>query len=449
MQLEDFSDAEDEAEDDIREVVLTAPQFELVTTKAKFPAMVAGFGSGKTEALITRAMNLKLAYPRNNVGYYLPTYDLVRTIAIPRFEEALGNLGLVEGNRGDYTINKSDKEIIIHDGGKIILRTMDTPGRIIGYEVGDSLVDELDTLKHEDAAAVWKKIIARNRQKKLVEDPRTGLWVPSGDTNTIAVGTTPEGFRFVYQQWQAKPPSEDYKIIRASTYSNAHNLPDDYIPNLLDAYPANLIAAYINGEFINLTSGAVYPDFDRALNGCSTTAVAGEPLHWGMDFNVGKMTSIPFVPRGEEAHAVGEIVGILDTPAMISAIKTRFPGHAHYVYPDASGASRKSNNASASDIDLLRQAGFTVFANPANPAVRDRVLSMNVMISSTKGRRLKVNAALAPSLVESLEKQAYDKNGEPDKTSGLDHAADAAGYFVCYRFPVIQRQMFKKRIGGH
>jgi hypothetical protein len=41
--------------------------------------------------------------------------------------------------------------------------------------------------------------------------------------------------------------------------------------------------------------------------------------------------------------------------------------------------------------------------------------------------------------VESLEKQAYNKNGEPDKSTGLDHILDAAGYMVVYRYPLVQR----------
>ena len=42
-------------------------------------------------------------------------------------------------------------------------------------------------------------------------------------------------------------------------------------------------------------------------------------------------------------------------------------------------------------------------------------------------------------LVEGLEKQAYSKSGEPDKTAGLDHLIDAAGYFISHKFPVVKR----------
>jgi hypothetical protein len=91
------------------------------------------------------------------------------------------------------------------------------------------------------------------------------------------------------------------------------------------------------------------------------------------------------VLRDGDPHAVDELTGILDTPAMIAAIKSRYEGHAIFVYPDASGNSRKSNNASESDIALLRAARFTVLVNPSNPAVKDRVLAMNQMIHDRGG----------------------------------------------------------------
>jgi hypothetical protein len=141
-------------------------------------------------------------------------------------------------------------------------------------------------------------------------------------------------------------------------------------------------------------------------------------------------------------------MNLLDTPAMIDAIKRRFPNHAIFVYPDASGASRKSQKASTSDLALLQQAGFTVLANPANPAVKDRVLSLNIMLAGCSRGKLFVNDTSCPMFAEALEKQAYDEHGEPDKQSGFDHANDAGGYFVCYRFPVLDGRVIKAKMGG-
>lgn len=400
---------------------LTDPQFDFVTAEDQFPALVAGFGAGKTFAAVIRAMTLKLKYPKQNVGYYLPTYDLVRQIGFPRFAEVM-ELMEVRGK-----VNKSFAEIEFPDMGSVIFRTMDTPERIIGYEVADSLVDELDTLKTENARESWNKIISRNRQKK-----------PDGSLNTVGVATTPEGFRFVYERWQ-RDPAPGYRIIKAATMSNARNLPDGYIDSLRASYPSNLLAAYLDGEFVNLTTGSVYPEFNRKLNSTDERIQPAEALHVGMDFNVGRMSAAVHVLRGDMPHAVMEYTGVLDTPAMAAILKARHPGHPIMVYPDASGQSRKSNNASESDLSILKSAGFSVRVNPTNPRVKDRVLSVNAMIHKDGDRRYRVNPETCPQLVESLEKQPYDKNGEPDKAGGLDHIVDAAGYFIAYRYPVIKR----------
>lgn len=403
------------------QIQLTDPQFEFVTAEEQFPAMVAGFGAGKTHAAIVRTLVKKLTYPRQNVAYYLPTYDLVRRIGFPRFGEQLEELGV------KFTTNKADSIIAIADAGEIIFRTMDTPERIVGYEVADSIADELDTLREEQARDVWNKIISRNRQKK-----------PDGSLNTVGVATTPEGFRFVYDRWQ-RNPADGYRIIRAGTMSNAANLPAGYIDSLRASYPSNLLAAYLDGEFVNLVAGSVYPEFDRRLNASAETVQPAEALHVGMDFNVGRMSAVIHVLRGDNPHAVAERTSVLDTPAMAALLRRDFPGHPIIVYPDASGQSRKSNNASESDHAILRQAGFSVRTNAANPRVKDRVLAVNAVIHKDGARRYRVNPETCPELVESLEKQAYDKHGEPDKAGGLDHVVDAAGYFIAYRYPIQHR----------
>jgi hypothetical protein len=400
------------------QIELTGPQWDFVQAPEAFPAFVGGFGSGKTHAAVIRAVRLKMAYPKQNVAYYLPTYDLVRNICFPRFSQVL------EEMRIKHKVNRADAVVDFGAFGQVIFRTMDTPERIVGYEVADSLVDELDTLPRDKARDVWNKIISRNRQKK-----------PDGGLNTIGVATTPEGFRFVYERWK-KDPAPGYRLIKAPTQSNKKNLPEGYVESLEAIYPANLLAAYISGDFVNLASGSVYTEYDRAKNATTETIRSNEPLHIGMDFNVGKMAAVVNVLRDGKPNAVLEYTGVLDTPQMCDIIKSRHQGHAVLVYPDASGNSRRSNIASQSDIAILRAAGFQVCVNPANPAVKDRVLAMNKLFERGEYR---VNPDTCPSFVEALEQQAYDKNGEPDKTSGHDHINDAAGYFVAYKFPIVKR----------
>lgn len=395
---------------------LTIPQSRLVMTESPFPAFVAGYASGKSEAVIQRIMRLKFQYPELPCAYYLPTYDLVNTIAYPRIAEFLETFNI------PYRINKQEKIVKIKGAGEIICRTMDRPERIIGYETADSVLDEIDTLPTDKARDVWNKVLARNRAKK-----------PDGKPNTIAVATTPEGFKFTYDVW-GKDTKPGYELIKASTYSNAHNLPEGYIQSLIDVYPSNLLQAYLEGEFVNLTQGTVYTGFSDL---CHCPAEMTENvLHIGMDFNVTNMNAIVAQIIDRKAQCIDELTGLYDTPAMIAAIKSRWPNHKIIVYPDSSGGARKTVNASQSDLSLLRQAGFAVMADRKNPPVKDRIMSVNAALENGT---VKINFDKCPLLVESLRKQAYNNRGEPDKQSGYDHITEALGYFINYKFPVVRK----------
>jgi len=154
-----------------------------------------------------------------------------------------------------------------------------------------------------------------------------------------------------------------------------------------------------------------------------------------MDFNVTNMSAVIYVLRDKVWHAVDELKGIYDTPAMIVTIQERYPEHNIRIYPDATGASRKTVNASTSDIGLLENAKFSVYENPANPLVRDRVIATNQAFN--KGL-LFINDDKCPEYAKCMEQLSYDKNGEPDKKSNIDHLPDAGTYPIAFEMPVIK-----------
>lgn len=405
----------------------TEPQAAFLGMHCKFPAFVAGFGTGKSEVMCNSALLDSLEGGASSlIAMYEPTYDLVRLILAPRMEEKLQEWGVrYKYNKSDNIIYTSNRQL-----GDFVLRTLDNPARIVGYESFRAKVDELDTLKTEHAAEAWNKIIARNRQI-----PDTYVATSPKPVNTVSVFTTPEGFRFVHDRWvvNRKP---DYEMIQASTLSNPF-LPEDYVESLRATYPGQLIEAYIDGEFVNLTSGTVYYAYKRQRNSSRETIQPGETLYIGQDFNVGKMASTVYVQRGRVWHAVAELKGMFDTPDVIRTIQDRWQSKGHHIviYPDASGKNRKSNNASTSDIAQLQQAKFEVRAKPSNPAVKDRVAAMNKALESGM---VMVNEQACPDTARCLEQQAYDKNGEPDKGSGSDHQNDATTYPIAYEMPVVK-----------
>ncbi|KIC12869.1 terminase [Leisingera sp. ANG-M1] len=403
------------------DLTVSAPQgIFLSGLNTKFRAYVGGFGSGKT---YVGCLDLGLfagRHPKTVQGYFAPTYRDIRDTFWPTMDEAAFTLGF------STRIKTSDKEVELYRGrayyGTTICRSMDDPGGIVGFKIARALVDEIDILSKDKAQAAWRKIIARMR-----------LVIP-GVVNGIGVTTTPEGFRFVYDSFKRDPKS-NYSMVQASTHENADFLPPDYISTLLEDYPEELIKAYLMGDFVNLTSGTVYRSYDRQRHQSTENIQPREPLHIGQDFNVGNMASVIFVQRGDNWHAVDELQGLQDTPHLIQVLTDRYEGHHITVYPDASGGSRKTVNASTSDIELLRQAGFSIRAPEANPPVKDRILAVNTAFE--KGR-LFVNALRCKAYAEALEQQAYDNNGEPDKSGGHDHHPDAGGYFVHQRMPVVK-----------
>ena len=406
-------------------ITATEPQGAFLGMHCKFPAFVAGFGTGKSEVMCNSALLDSMEGGSDSIiAMYEPTYDLVRLILAPRMEEKLTDWGI----RNKY--NKSDNIIYTSSGqfGDFVLRTLDNPARIVGYESFRAKIDELDTLNMEHAEHAWNKVIARNRQL-----PRTYKPITPKPANTVSVFTTPEGFRFVHDRWVVKK-NPGYEMIQASTLSNPF-LPEDYVQSLRDTYPGQLIDAYINGEFVNLTAGTVYYAYDRRKNSSRETIKPGETLYIGQDFNVGHMASTVYVQRGKVWHAVAELVDMFDTPDVVRAITERWKSKGHYIvmYPDASGKNRKSNNASTSDIVQLQQAGFEVRAKSTNPPVKDRVSAMNKALESGM---VMINEQACPVTARCLEQQAYDKNGEPDKSGGVDHQNDGTTYPIAYEMPI-------------
>ena len=390
-------------------VKLLKHQKEFVLSRKPHTGLVGGFGSGKSDGGVKKTTLKKLEYPNIDVAYYLPTYPLIKDIAFPKFAECLSNLQI------PFTLNKTDKEFIT-PYGRIIMRSMDNPYMIVGYEVGYSCIDEADILPMNKMQDAVVSIAARNRSK-----------LPNGDENLLDMVSTPEGFKFLYDFFIRKE-SDRKLIIKAKTSDNPF-LPSGYIETLKEIYSPQQLEAYLNGEFVNLTSGTVYNDFERGKNKTDRIVQDNDRLFIGMDFNVTKMAAIVHVLDGSSPRAVDEFIDYYDTQSICNAINAKYPNHQKIVFPDASGQNR--NSSGKTDIQILKANGFNVLVPKKNPFVRDRVNTMNKEFRT--GNYL-VNLAACPRYVEALEQQAYDNNGVPDKSSGHDHANDAGSYYVVYVF---------------
>jgi hypothetical protein len=227
-------------------------------------------------------------------------------------------------------------------------------------------------------------------------------------------------------------PAPDRRLIKARTIDNPH-LPEGFVESLYRNYPPQLIASYINGEFTALANTTVYPYFDRDTHWCDTAIEEDDRVFIGVDFNVSACFLEVLVRRGNEFHFVAEHIA-KDTPNIVRLIKETYPLQVErdniVIIPDAASRHRSTANAAESDLAILRRGGFNIKNQLSNPAIEDRVNAMNVLLIAN---RLRVSNK-CKYLIRSLETQAFDKLGKPEKGIGgredKSGPADAAGYAV-------------------
>ena len=408
-----------------------------LNTNHKIVGFCAGFGAGKTRSLCAKAILLAMENPNTAGAVFEPTNILLRDVWLRSFDDFLEEFEIPF----QFRVSPQPEYIIHHPTGTTVLlcRATETWNRIRGLNLSFVLADEIDTSPMEVANKAIEMFLARLR---------------GGTKPQLALASTPEGYRalhrlFVQDFYDAeaindttrlKQLHEERILIRAKTTDNPH-LPPGFVDSLYANYPPQLIASYINGEFTNLANTTVYYPFDRDVHWCDTTIEDDDRLFIGVDINVDAVFTEVLVRRGNEFHVVEEHHP-KDTPALVKLLHELYPIHTErgdvVIVPDASSRQRTSTNASTSDLAILRKGGFAVKNQLANPAIADRVNCINVLLLAN---RLRVNHKCR-YLVKSLEQQAYNAQGQPEKGRGgvndVSGPVDALGYCI-HKLAPLQR----------
>lgn len=391
----------------------------------------AGFGAGKTRALTIKCLIMCLDNPGTVGAVFEPTNILLRDVWMRSFDDVLEEYEIPH----TFRISPQPEYVIDTPAGSttVICRATETWNRIRGQNLSFVLADELDTSPMEIASKASEMFLARLR---------------GGTKPQLAVASTPEGYRWMYDTFITNGDNPDRRLIKAKTTDNPH-LPAGFVESLYANYDANLVASYINGEFTLLSSVRVYHPFDRDVHWTDTQLEPDDRLFCGLDLNVGACFLTFVVRRGEEFHVIGE-AHPKDTPAVVKFLQDKFPHHLSsgnlVVIPDAASKQRTTTNAKESDLSLLRKGGFEVKTQSSNPAIQDRVNVLNVLFLAN---RLKV-ATGCNYLIKSLEQQAYDKGGKPAKGIGgvddISGPVDSLGYALSYLAPLRRYTVGKSQI---
>jgi hypothetical protein len=293
-------------------------------TATEIIGISAGYGAGKTRALCAKAVMLAAANQGFIGAVMEPTGPLIRDIWQNDFEQFL------EAYEIPYTFRASPlPEYMLHlPGGdtKILCRSFENWSRIIGLNLAWVLADEIDTVTPSIANKAFPKILGRLR---------------SGNVRQFGAASTPEGFRWMWNTFGSEDAKgrNDRKLIKMRSADNPH-LPPDFIERLQANYDPNLLRAYLDGEFVNLTTGTIYDRFSREKHVVAELPdLDREPLRIGVDFNVGNMSAVIGVRTGSSLLVIDEISGAHDTDALAQEIQARYPQRRIYIYPDAATAA--------------------------------------------------------------------------------------------------------------
>ena len=387
-------------------------------TVVKHPAIVGGFGCGKTHSIALRWLALidwRARHQRIACKMMIvePTYQMVRDVLVPELVDFFNDNGI------KWHYHKSTHDFTIRLNGisfTAMLRSADNPASLTGKTLTDVIIDEFDKIRSvSDQRAVWTELVARIRKV---------------EHGTLGAVTTPEGYKHTYELWVEKHGDNPrFKLIKAKTRDN-HFLPSDYIDNMVSQYDSQLAKQYLEGEFVNLNNTNAYYCFDRNKQVKACERIANHPIYIGMDFNVNPMTAVVFNYIDNTFYVFDEIwLPNSNTRQMANAIVQNYGRDGIYICPDMTGGSRKTS-ADMSDLQILTSFGFQILGK-RNITERAR---LNVVNNALDKGRVFIDPS-CKHLINDFDKVTTNQYGQVDKPSSgdksqLTHISDAFGYGV-------------------
>jgi hypothetical protein len=185
------------------QVVLKKYQDEFLFSKAKFPCLCAGIGTGKTFMLLLKAWNHALEYP-GSVGLIIrKEYTDLATSTLKDFKRY-------------FSVNVDSNKEYKFDNGSVLM-----------FRHGD----EMDVLKNLSASFCGIEQAEEFETEEQFTFLRDRLRHPKG-TRQLCIISNAKGHNWVWKLWKNNPQSEEYHLVTATSFDNADNLPADFVLDL-------------------------------------------------------------------------------------------------------------------------------------------------------------------------------------------------------------------------
>jgi hypothetical protein len=399
-------------------MALTEAQKSICDSKARFRVAVTGRRFGKTYCAL-RELAKHAAKMNQEILYVAPSYRMAKSIAWESLKDKLKQLRWVEQT------NEAELTIRLKSGSKIYLKGAENKDALRGLGVDFLVLDEFQDLDEELVSAVLRPTLSDRKGKMLLIGTPRGVGSFSHNMYTMAQSTE-DWEAFTYRTIDGGQVDEQ-EINEAKRDLDARTFEQEYLASFLTF------------------SGMVYYSFDRKESVRPTQGLDTTEIHAGMDFNYSPMSVAISVIRDNVVYFVDEIsVNESNTEQICDEIKRRYPRSKITIYPDASGAQRRTSAGGRTDISILQNAGFRVNYRPANPPIRDRVNAVNSKLKNSRGYRSLFVDSKCKQIIKSLESMQYKPNSSIIDNTEHTHMSDAVGYLVDFLYP-IKREITRKQ----
>lgn len=415
---------------------LTDYQIDVLVSKAKIKVMLCGRQVGKSQTIRALVYKHAMENPNCEILVVAKTHKQVREIHWRHMVEAEDSLFVPQLVK---KANNTRLTLELKNGSRIFFTGSENIDSVRGLTVDLAVLDEMQS--HTKPDYVWSVIqpmLAMKDGDALICGTANGydvLW-DFAEKGTLGSNTYTNNFR----TW--KIPTPDCGLPSGK-------------PQAIELAKSSMSTAQFNQEYLILPTaltGRVAPDYDIDLNESTMELDTKKPLLCSMDFNVGKMVATinqtvvkeQFHPNGrlksrkEELHCIDELV--MENTNTEKFAQTLSAKYAQWkgkmiMFPDASGNSRKTSS-NTTDHQILKEHGFKIQTDKANPLQNDRINATNRLICDAKGERRYFVNRRCKEVIRALIGLTYDENGKMDKKNEANHAFDAATYIIAKLYPI-------------
>jgi len=205
-------------------------------SQARYVAMIAGTGSGKSWFGPVWLYREIQKYPQGSFLVVSPTYQMFQRIVLPRTLEFMN-----EVTKGEY--HASDRTYYLSTGGRIYFGSADNPLSLEGVHVHAAWMDEAGQMKREAWDVVLRRVGFYNGRVLITTTPYNLGWLKTE----------------FYDRWRAG--DSNYDVIQFASIENPH-YPREEFERAKATMPSWKFRMFYLGEFAR-PENLIYSDFSN------------------------------------------------------------------------------------------------------------------------------------------------------------------------------------------